>query len=220
MTEPDVTLTDYALALECGVFCVLALRWSLTDARPQRLRRWWVVFFASIGGSSLLGGTVHGFFNADDTRGFAILWPATILALGVTSTATWTVAAYVQLREPVRSWVRRAAIAQLVVYVFVVLFVTNHFFVAIAAYLPAVLFLLVAMWAAYRRTRARAVAYGVTGLALTFVAAAVQQLRIAIHPVYFNHNALYHVIQAGALLLIFVAARFTVTSTSALRSDA
>jgi hypothetical protein len=61
--------------------------------------------------------------------------------------------------------------------------------------------------------------YGVTGLALTFVAAAVQQLRIAIHPVYFNHNALYHVIQAGALLLIFVAARFTVTSTSA-RSDA
>lgn len=219
MTEPDVTLTDYALALECAVFCAVALRWTATDARLTALLRWWVVFFASIGVSSLLGGTVHGFFNDGGTPGYAILWPATLLALGVTSTATWTIAAYVQLREPVRSWVRRAAIAQLVVYTLVVLFVSTRFFVAIAAYLPAVLFLLIALSAAYLRTRERAVAYGVAGLALTFVAAAVQQLRVAIHPVYFNHNALYHTIQAAALLLIFLSARSTVTSTSAIRSE-
>jgi hypothetical protein len=35
----------------------------------------------------------------------------------------------------------------------------------------------------------------------------VQQLRIAVHPVYLNHNALYHVIQFVALWMIFVAAR-------------
>jgi hypothetical protein len=219
MTEPDVTLTDYALALECAVFCAVALRWPATDALLRALRRWWVTFFASIGVSSLLGGTVHGFFNVEGTPGYAILWPATILALGVTSTATWTIAAYVQLREPVRSWVRRAAIAQLAVYTLIVLFVSRHFVVAIAAYLPAVLFLLIALSAAYGRTRERAIASGVAGLALTFVAAAVQQLRVAIHPVYFDHNALYHAIQGVALFLIFLSARFTSTIPSTIRSD-
>jgi hypothetical protein len=38
---------------------------------------------------------------------------------------------------------------------------------------------------------------------LTFVAAAVQYTRVDPHPVYVNHNALYHVIQAVALLLIY-----------------
>jgi hypothetical protein len=217
MTEPDVTLTDYALALECAVFCALAMRWPVSD---RRLRFWWVVFFASIGASSLLGATVHGFFNSQGMPGYAILWPATLLALGVTSTATWSVAAYVQLREPVRSWVRRAAIAQLAVYALIVLFVSMRFVVAIAAYLPATLFLLVALWIAYRRTREPGIAAGVVGLALTFAAAAVQQLRVALHPVYFNHNALYHVMQGVALFLIFRAARATSISTSMIRSDA
>jgi hypothetical protein len=43
---------------------------------------------------------------------------------------------------------------------------------------------------------------------LTLVAAAVQQARIALHPTYFNHNALYHLLQAIALFLIFRAAIF------------
>src|SRR2546428_7173290 len=201
MTEPDVALTDYALALECAAFCMLALRWPTSDAR---LRRWWIVFFASIGAGSLLGGTVHGFFRVEGTPGYAILWPATILALGVTSTATWTIAAHLLLPEAVRSWVLRAAIRLLIVYAIVVLFVSSRFVVAIAAYLPATLLLLVAMCVAYRRNPRRAIAYGVGGLVLTFLAAAVQQLRIAVHPVYFDHNALYHVMQGVALLLIFL----------------
>jgi hypothetical protein len=63
----------------------------------------------------------------------------------------------------------------------------------------------------YRRTRNRPLALTITGLLLTFVAAGVQQAGIAVHPVYFNHNALYHVIQGVALFLIFVGARWIVT---------
>lgn len=66
-----------------------------------------------------------------------------------------------------------------------------------AAYLPATLLFLLAMVLAYRRQRARALAFGAAGLVLTIFATAVQQLRIAIHPVYFNHNALYHVTRAS-----------------------
>src|SRR5688500_9687472 len=112
MTEPDVALTDYALTLECAVFCTLALRWKVTD---KRVRRWWVVLFASVGVGALTGGTVHGFYLAPGT-GHDVLWLATLLALGVTSMAMWMIGSYVQLREPVAAWVRRAAVAQLIAY--------------------------------------------------------------------------------------------------------
>jgi len=41
------------------------------------------------------------------------------------------------------------------------------------------------------------------GIPLTFVAATVQQRRLAVHLPYLSHNALYHVIQGLALLMIF-----------------
>jgi hypothetical protein len=208
MTEPDVTLTDYALAVLCAVFCALALKWAPTD---PRLRRWWIVFFASIGLGALLGGTVHGFFLAPGAARDT-LWKATLLCIGVTAVACWMIGARLAFRELGVAWVRRAAIAQYVAYAAVVLFVTSAFLVAIATYLPATLFLLVVLILAYRRVPARALAYGIAGLLLTFVAAAVQTLRVAIHPVYFNHNALYHLIQAVALVLIYLGARWTSTT--------
>jgi hypothetical protein len=42
-----------------------------------------------------------------------------------------------------------------------------------------------------------------TSLALSIVAAVTQQARIALHPVYFDHNAVYHVIQAIALVVLY-----------------
>jgi hypothetical protein len=204
MTEPAVTLTDYALAIECAVF-VIAL--SRLDGRDKKLCFWFVVFFASIGAAAVLGGTVHGFFLPASSPGRRILWPATILAILVTSLAAWNVGAVLQLGERKAALVRRFALAQLVLFALVVLFITSKFYVGIIAYLPSTLFLLFAFTMTYRRRPDRAVRWGLIGLALTLVAAVVQQFRVGIHPVYFNHNALYHVIQGGALGMIFVAAR-------------
>jgi hypothetical protein len=208
MTEPDVTLTDFALAAECAVFCVLALRWSPTN---PRLRYWWVVLFASIGLAALLGGIVHGFFGAPGPANLT-LWRSTLLAIGLTSLATWMIGALLQLPERLATWVGRAAILQVIVYAWIVLFLNSSFFVAIVTYAPATLFLLVAMILTYRRAPSRPLALAITGLTLTFVAAAVQQLKVALHPVYFNHNALYHVIQFVALWLIFIGAKWVVTA--------
>ena len=204
MTEPAVTLTDYALAIECAVFVFALLR---LDARDRTLRFWFVVFFASIGAASVLGGTVHGFFLAASSPGRRILWPATLLAILVTSLAALTIGAILQLDERRAAIVRRLAIAQLVLFSLVVLFVTSKFYVGIIAYLPSTLFLLFALLTTYRHRPDPGVRWGITGLALTFAAAAVQQLHIGIHPVYFNHNALYHVIQGAALGMMFLAAR-------------
>ena len=40
----------------------------------------------------------------------------------------------------------------------------------------------------------------------------LQQLEIALHPVYFDHNAVYHVVQAAALVLLFLGFRRTADS--------
>lgn len=214
LTEPAVTLTDYAIAIECTVFTLLLVRRQSSD---PVLRFWFVVFFASIGAASLLGGTVHGFFEDAASSGRAILWPATLLSILVTSLAVWSIGAILQLGERAAGWVRRLAIAQLVILSLVVLFVTQQFFIAIIAYLPGTLFFLIALSLAYRRRSHAALGWGIVGLALTFVAAAVQQLRIAIHPVYFDHNALYHVIQGVALWMIFLAARWISTAQPPIR---
>jgi hypothetical protein len=208
MSEPDVTLTDFALALECAVFCVFVARAS----RPP-LRRWWVLFFASIGVGALCGALVHGWYSDESTTAWAILWRGALLSIGVTATATWAIGAYLQMGERLGAAVRRAARWLFVVYAIIVLTVSTSFFVAVLMYLPATLFMLVAIVDAYRRSPTRAEAYGIAGLVLTLIGAAIQQLRIAIHPVYFNHNALYHVVQAIALFLIFLAARSVTPAT-------
>jgi Family of unknown function (DUF6962) len=53
-------------------------------------------------------------------------------------------------------------------------------------------------------------ALATAGVALTLVAALLQQREVSIHPRYFNHSALYHVLQAVALFLIFLSGRWLV----------
>ena len=86
-------------------------------------------------------------------------------------------------------------------------------------YSPAALFLLIAFLTAYRREKHGAYLFGVSGMVLTFAAALCQQLGLGLHPIYFNHNAVYHVIQAVALFLIFLAARRLATTQSVTGED-
>ncbi|MDP3775498.1 MAG: hypothetical protein Q8Q85_14660 [Gemmatimonadales bacterium] len=208
ITELDVTLTDYAVAVECAVFTFLLRDRDPRDHRP--LRAWCALFFASVGAAALIGGTVHGFFVDPRTRGYAILWPAALVSIGVTAWATWMIGAGIRFSAGVARRIGAAAAAQFAGYCVVVLFVTQAFGAAIANYLPAAVFLLVVLALHYRRARERPVLMALAGLGLTFIAAGVQQGGIALHPVYFNHNALYHLIQAAALLMLFLGLRWIV----------
>jgi hypothetical protein len=58
----------------------------------------------------------------------------------------------------------------------------------------------------------------VAGLALVFVGAAVQQSGVALHPVYLDHNTVYHIIQGLALWLLYRAARWISDAQPPLRS--
>jgi hypothetical protein len=205
ITEPDVTLTDYFLALECAVFaCLLYFK----NDRLKPFRLWFAIFLGALSLAAALGGTVHGFFVDESTAGYKILWPATLVALGLAALAGWGISSRMIFSPETARKTAGAAAVLFLVYSVVVVFVNQSFLVAILHYLPSVFFLLIAWLSVYRRARSGRALAGVFGLALFFVAAGAQQARIALHPVYFNHNALYHVIQAVAIFLVFYSARW------------
>lgn len=203
MTEPDVTLTDYGLAIENAVFAYLMSR----HRRGNGLAGWFTLFFAAGSAAALAGGTVHGFFLDERTAGSRILWPATLLAIGVSAAAAWTIGARLVLAPAAARIVQVTAGVQLIAYAGVIVLLTQSFTAAIVNYLPAAAFLLAAIGLHHRRTGGRPALVAATGLILVFVASGVQMCRIAVDPRWFNHNALNHVIQAAALLLFFVGAR-------------
>jgi len=216
MTEPDVALTDYALFVECAAFAWLIAR---RPADRRELQPWTVLFFASTALAALFGGTVHGFFAAGTGGIGPVLWKVSMLAIGATALAGCVIGARLLFNRPEADRVFGIAAGLTAVYAAVIVFVSDAFWVAVTGYLPAAAFLLAGFRRAAVRGGASWAKLGAWGLVLSFAAAAIQQLRIALHPVYFNHNALYHLVQAVALVLLFIAFRGLLTSTGGLRAD-
>ncbi len=217
MTEPDVTLSDYALFVECMVFAWLIARTSTTNLS---MRRWTSLFFAFTAIAALLGGTVHGFFAEVETLPGQALWKGSLLFIGGAALAAWGMGAHLRRDSPLARAITRMAGIITALYSLVVIFVSDAFAVAIAGYLPAALFLLASFAAlSSERTLRASAQLGVSGLFLTFAAAYIQQSRIALHPLYFNHNALYHLIQAVALAMIFLSCRRLLIIDGGLHAD-
>jgi hypothetical protein len=204
IAELDVTLTDWVLAGEAAVLAVLVHRCGGRD------RAAWTVFFASVGVAALLGGIVHGIFPGGHGTTVTAVWRATLLAIGVTA-AAGIVAVARALEHGTGGLALAAALAWLG-YAVVVLFVTDVFAVAIAVYLPVALALLAAFVVRYRRSGALPALLGALGLVILLAGSWVQWRQITLHPVYFTYNAVYHVIEMVALVLIYRGARWLVAT--------
>jgi Family of unknown function (DUF6962) len=210
--EPAVALSDFALAIECGAFAAWLVRRSRT---PIGLA--FAALFAASAVAALLGGITHGFLPDQQTLAARLVWSGTLAAIGIAGFACWVVGALLLL--PPRGARVVAVLAGLVFigYLAVILFVSRSFTVAVADYAPASAFLLIAFGLAFWRQRTGYLLAGVAGVLLSFVAAAIQQAGIALHPGYLDHNTLYHLVQALAFLLLFLAARGLVRSKAGLR---
>ena len=199
MLEPAVALTDYAITIESLFLAALLRRQDASAAR-----RWFTVFFVFIGIAAALGGTVHGFVSDASTEAYAILWRATLISIGVVAVAAAMAAANSGWNRTVRDTVSGIVILGFVGYCTEVVLVSQEYRLAIIAYLPATVFLLISFLAAYFRAsqhRPARMLLGAAGMVLTFVAAGVQQSRLRL--AFLDHNALYHVVQAIALLSIY-----------------
>lgn len=202
--EPAVTLTDYLLTLECGLFI-----WWLTRGRAgpfsrRSIRYGFVRFFFAVGMASFFGGTVHGFFPDPESFGNQLLWVMTLVAIGGGSLSAAQIGVRLLTLGARRAyWIERLLEALFFGYLMVVIFVSRDFLVAIAGYLPATIFLLLVYSKLWARDRDRGLLLGIYGIALIFVGAGIQQGGVGLHPVYFDHNAVYHVVQGVALYLLF-----------------
>jgi hypothetical protein len=198
MLEPAVTLTDYALTVESLVFAFLL------HGRPGP-SVWARNLFLALALSSGLGGTYHGFCGDLETMGGQLTWRLTLVAIGVVALACWQLSAtfYSTKFGP---WIERLSLVVFLGYGMYVTVFSQDFRVAILNYLPPVFFLLFTLIRAYVQTHQRFHWWSIAGLILTFIAAGIQQTKVALSPA-FDHNAIYHLVQAVALALIFVGLR-------------
>ena len=204
LAEPAVTLTDYGLVFEC---VILALLLNRLKGTATGFRNWFIVFFSALGFAAFAGGTAHGFIHEKTSLLHTAVWNSTLIAIGVAGLAAWLIGVRLVSSYTVRKWISGAAVTLFVIYCTVVVLIVNSFLVAIIYYLPATLFLFMAFLWRYLQRRSSHGLSGMTGLLLTLAAAGIQQAGVALHPIWFDHNALYHLIQAVALLLLFLAAR-------------
>jgi hypothetical protein len=212
MAEPDVTLTDYGLAvLSAGLACGLP-----SAAGPAATA--WRMFFGSVAVAAAAGGTVHGFFPHPGGAVGSLLWMLAQLAVGATALAAWCIGAAALPARAERA-LRVTAACALAVYAAVVVAVRDDFGVAVAFYLPAAVFLLGALARQGWRGRPGA-PLAVLGLAVLLGGSWVQGQRIRLPALNLTHNALYHVIEAVALLLMFLGARRLLVPTGATRAGA
>ena len=202
--DADVVYTDLALAL-LGAF--LAWRFWRRWGRGY-LTRAGSTIMAALASAAFFGAVFHAFFPANTTTRTAFLaWVP--VSLSILAVATTLLSLGLRILVPrLSAGVRRAiVVAYATGFAAVVLFVDQSYETIVRFYAPTlVLFLIAALREATRRAGP-----GWWPLALSFglsiVAAVLQQARIALHPVYFDHNALYHVLQGIALVLLYVGFR-------------
>jgi hypothetical protein len=197
MTEIDVALTDYLLFVEAGWFAYsLGYKHQRTKLTP-----WFVLMFTGFAAASFLGGTSHGFFNDPAMALYQPVWWLTMLAIGIASTG-FAVAGGGMLSPTWLPTARILAVIVLISYA-IITFRNDDFLMAIYFYVPATLLCFAGFFAAHRKWPGQKIHHGMTGIATAWLASVLQQAEISIHPVYFTHNALYHVILMLALYLIY-----------------
>ncbi len=197
MTEPDVALTDFAIAVECGVFAIACILRA-----HSRWRDVFTAVFALTAVAAAAGGVLHGFASDPASFGYRVLWPLILLAI-VGSSVALALGALELLDAGSR--LRRAVWAVALAFGVAVLLGAQSFALAVGAYVPASLLLAYAFAKRYRRTREKRAACGAAGLLLGVAAGGLQQMIFTPWPGRVSPNAFFHLLQLLALALLFVA---------------
>ena len=206
--EPATLATDYLLAVFTAWLArrlALASRVAEWNGYIERAgaQQWWSVAFLATAVAGAAGGTVHGFQQVMAKPLANLLWLVTLESLVIAAFAV--VSAAIVLLGFRRTATFAATFAAAVAFGSYGLWVVNHpvFLAAIAAYGAAFAVLL----AVRLRVRPldRAGRYLIAGIVVAVVAAAIQQSGWSLHR-NFNHNDMYHVVQAISVWLLYRAA--------------
>ncbi len=202
--EPDVALTDVGLSVLGGY-----LGWRLwTGAGRGMLERHGAIIMAGLASAAFWGAIFHGFFPAHTATppGF-VIWM--LVALSIVVVAATLIDLGLRILVPGLTPSLRSAIVGIYAFSFatVVVLVDESFTSIVRFYGPALVLVLIA--AAGQAVRGGSAGWRLIaiGFAVSIGAALLQQAHVGLDPVYFNHNAVYHVLQGIALVLLYLGFR-------------
>ena len=202
IAEPAVALTDALIAIESTAFAVQLLRGPRVRGV---LRAPFIVFFGATAAAAFSGAVLHGMTVGRSDGRRRALWRLSMASIGVAALSSWSLATRLAMpgrhgaAERIATWAHAPYL----------ILVTTHdvpYRVAVIWYLPAAVVL-----GAVLASRIGNPADGpparlaIAGLGVTFVAAGVQVRRIGLGP-RFDHNALYHTLQAVGIAVLYRSA--------------
>jgi hypothetical protein len=195
--EPATLATDYLLAALAAI-----LAWRLRRRLPpgNRPAHGWCYALGLTAAAAAVGGSSHGFGPNLPPGPAQALWVLTLLLLSMTS-AAMSMSLIEEIAPPGQRAFWRLFVALKFAGFAIGELLHPVYLVAIVDYGTAML----AWLAAALILRRRWCAWTIAAIAFSLVAAVVQQSRWDISPA-FNHNDLYHVIQAFALACFYLAA--------------
>jgi hypothetical protein len=199
ITEPMTMATDYVMGVMAAVLAVRLLR---TGAAAGQLSvQLWGGAFVCTALASFLGGTYHGFIQMLAPSAGHALWKGTLFATGIGSACLLSAAALAGTAGPTQRTLLAIVVVKLAVYLW---WMSTHddFIFVIYDYAPALAGAVAIAWLSRTGGMTAAVPWLTAGLGVSAVAALIQALRLAPHP-QFNHNDLFHLVQMGALYLLY-----------------
>ena len=201
MNEPAVVLTDLALAVLSAW-----LGWRLWRAADGKtLQKAGALLLFGLASAALWGAVFHAFFPEDTATpaGFIAWIPVALSILLVAATLLELALGILVPRLPPAS--RHALVGiYALAFIAVVLLVDESFTTIVRFYGPVVLlFLFAALWQV-ARTGHRGWMLIAAAFVFSVGAAVLQQAQVSLHPVYFDYNAVYHVVQGVAVVLLYL----------------
>ena len=199
ITEPMTMATDYVMGVVALALAAQLFRQGASAG--QIATRLWAIALTMTAIAAFVGGSYHGFIEMLPPVVAARMWTLTMAATGVGSAALLAAAVVSGtggMLQRVLVWV---VIAKLACYLLWISSRTD-FLVVIADYAAALVGVILLTWLARPSGLSAAAGWITAGVCVSVVAAVIQARHIAPHP-QFNHNDLFHVVQTGALYLLY-----------------
>jgi hypothetical protein len=199
IAEPSTLLTDWLLAAFTAW-----LAWTLFQQLyrlKDRAVNLWLAAFSATAASAFVGGSWHGLSSQIYPSLAAVLWIAAMLLASAGSLLFLLAILHVYTSGRLLGLLSGVAVAKFALFA-VLMAVTDNFRVVVYdSALTMLVLIVLSTWGAWAR-QVPSAQWVLAGVLVSMLAALFQQGRVSIHA-HFNHNDLYHIIQMGAMYLMF-----------------
>ena len=198
--EPSISWSNFLISLECLIATCLLFSFSLSNQQFYILGIFISTFFASV-----CGGIVHGMFKVEEGKLFHFIWKMTLVFMILNGTLVFlSTLYYFPLFRIGEVYEIFLASVYFLIGFYWVWFKSTDFLIALTFYVPVTILLLIVLVingivAGFNSGQG----FALLGLGLTLLAGFAQYKQISLKSLKIDHNTLFHLIQAIALVFIY-----------------